>query len=443
MAGPEGAPIAGNLRRVLLVAPLPPERGGTSPGGVATHSAHLAEGLAADGLDVTVLATNVPAPSPLTASEQRGGVRIVPLYLPVKTADWLAPPYLRAVGLARALGYAARLARHSLPKAAGARQVALGHTLWYARTIARVRPEVLHVQHPLDRHLYARLLLGWEGWRLPLVVTLHSFFAEHPDSVIQGLMRPNLAHADRFIAVSRDTARQAESLGADPRKIHVIRSGVDAERFRPRDPAAARRRLDIPQDARVVLFVGNLEPRKAVDVLLQATARLRTERGDGPLLAIVGTGASAGADDQEPRLRALGAALHLESSTRFVGRVSDDVLLDWYAAADVFALPSRSEAQGIAALEAMSSGLPVVASAVGGLLETIEDGHTGLLVPPGDEQALAAALGRLLADPGFGQQVGAAGRAAVVREFSWPASVRATCAVYEEAFRSRLQETPR
>src|SRR5207244_3091202 len=88
-------------------------------------------------------------------------------------------------------------------------------------------------------------------------------------------------------------------------------------------------------------------------------------------------------EDQTDRLISLSRELHLDRSVNFVGSVDDQQLLDYYAAANVFALPSSSEAQGIVALEAMACGLPVVASAVGGLLGTIHDGHTGFLVAPG------------------------------------------------------------
>jgi D-inositol-3-phosphate glycosyltransferase len=117
---------------------------------------------------------------------------------------------------------------------------------------------------------------------------------------------------------------------------------------------------------------------------------------------------------------------------RFAGRVDDRQLQDWYAAADVFALPSSSEAQGIVALEAMACRLPVVATAVGGLVGTIEDGLTGFLVPPGDVAALASPLLMLLQDPARRQAIGAAARQAVERDFSWKRSIEATLEVYRE-----------
>jgi type III pantothenate kinase len=119
-------------------------------------------------------------------------------------------------------------------------------------------------------------------------------------------------------------------------------------------------------------------------------------------------------------------------TVHFVGRVEDQPLLDYYAAADVFALPSSSEAQGIVALEAMACGLPVIATAVGGLLETIDDGRTGHLVPSGDVAALAEGVLKLLENEPHRREIAAAARMAVERDFSWPKAVAATIEVYRD-----------
>jgi D-inositol-3-phosphate glycosyltransferase len=301
--------------------------------------------------------------------------------------------------------------------------------IWYRRFVTNVRPMLLHVQHPLERCLYARAVLHFERWRLPLVVTAHSLFGEHSDEAIHTLMAPNLRAADHVIAVSDHIADQAISLGVAPDRISVIRSGVDLDHFRPRDRALARVALGISEQMPLVLFVGNLEPRKQVDVLLRAIAHVR-DNVPGLVALIVGSGESAGVQDQTVRLVRLSEELGLDGVVQFVGRVADEHLLDMYAAADVFALPSSSEAQGIAALEAMASGLPVVASAVGGLLGTIDDGQTGCLVPPGDVTSLASRIRELLQDRARRATMAAAARLKVERDFSWQRAVAATIEVY-------------
>jgi glycosyltransferase involved in cell wall biosynthesis len=403
--------------RVALIGPLPPEMGGATPGGVATHLAYLATGLAAvDGLDVSVLATNVQGTS---------GV-----YVPQKLADWLAPGYLRFVGAGRAIRYAAHLARR---RADTSRREVLANLLAYARFLDAVKPDVIHVQHPLERVTYVRTLRTLEPRLVeaPLVVTAHSFFGEHPEALIRQVMAPNLAAASRVIAVSPHIADQAVSLGVDAQRIRVIRSGVDTDRFAPRDRALARQKLGVAESARLVLFVGNLEPRKQLDVLFRALHQIKP-RVPAAQLVIVGSGESAGALDQTQPLQKLSVELGLQSVLRFVGRVSEEALLQWYAAADVFVLPSSSEAQGIVALEAMACGLPVVASAVGGLLGTLDDGHTGYLVPSGGVGPLADRIAGLLEDEPRRTSVGVAARERVVREFSWSRAVADTLQVFSE-----------
>src|SRR5262249_54166666 len=144
----------------------------------------------------------------------------------------------------------------------------LADRLWYRRFLRTARPDVVHVQHPLERLSTARAVLDAEQRRLLLVATLHSFFGEHSHATIRTQMGPNLALADRLIAVSPHIAEQAIELGADPARLKVIRSGVDVNRFRPRDRRAARAALGLDPDVPLVLFVGNLEPRKGVERLI-------------------------------------------------------------------------------------------------------------------------------------------------------------------------------
>jgi D-inositol-3-phosphate glycosyltransferase len=249
-------------------------------------------------------------------------------------------------------------------------------------------------------------------------------------------MAPNLRVADRVIAVSGHIAEQAIQLGVEPTRVRVIRSGVDVQRFQPRDRAAARQQLGIADATPLVLFVGNLEPRKQLDVLVQAMVEVRRQSGTAELF-LVGSGELAGVHDQTARLMHLTRELELSHAVHFVGAIEDDQLMNFYAAADVFALPSSSEAQGIVALEAMACGLPVVATAVGGLLETIEDRRTGLLVPAGDVRALADGLVALLNDEPNRQAIAAVARQVVERDFSWSRSIEATIEVYRDVLGCR------
>ncbi|MDX6448470.1 MAG: glycogen synthase [Gaiellaceae bacterium] len=211
---------------------------------------------------------------------------------------------------------------------------------------------------------------------------------------LPALARPILRRARLVIAASTALAEQAAELGA--REVRVIPSGVDV----PRDVAE-------PADPPEVLYAGRLSAEKGIRELVEATAGMKlVVAGDGPLR------------DEVP-----GA----------LGFVPHDELLDLYARASVVACPSHREGFGVVCAEAMAHGRPVVAGAVGGLLDLVVDGQTGLLVPPRDSAALRAALERLLADGALRRRLGVAGRDRARRLLSWKTVTDATIAAYREA----------
>jgi glycosyltransferase involved in cell wall biosynthesis len=208
------------------------------------------------------------------------------------------------------------------------------------------------------------------------------------------LARDVLQRARLVIAASNELADDARALGA--RDVRVIPSGVDL-------PAQVGEEAHPPE----VLYAGRLSPEKGVLELVEAAEGLNlVVAGDGPL-----------------RARVPGAQ----------GFVPHDELQRLYARAAVVACPSRREGFGVACLEAMAHGRPVVATAVGGLLDLVVDGETGIVVPPRDPVALRSALQRLLADPELRRSLGAAGRERARERFSWDEVTDATLAAYAEA----------
>jgi glycosyltransferase involved in cell wall biosynthesis len=213
------------------------------------------------------------------------------------------------------------------------------------------------------------------------------------------------AHA--VVANSAAALRQLVSEGVPAGRVAIIPNGVDAHRFAARDAM---------RPVSTILTVANLRKEKAHEVLLTAAARLLLHQphlrfviaGDGPRLA---------------ELRELAAALHIADRVTFLGHCEDVPSL--LAQADVFVLPSRSEAFPNGAIEAMAAGLPVVATAVGGLLDLIEDGRTGVLVRPDDPVALADAIEALVLSPERGHALGTAARDEVTRRYSFDRMVRA------------------
>jgi glycosyltransferase involved in cell wall biosynthesis len=226
----------------------------------------------------------------------------------------------------------------------------------------------------------------------PWVVTAHGRdvrnLARRP---VRRATAAGLSGASAVIAVSRRLAADLRASGLDLPPLYVAHMGVDLERFRPADRAAARRRLHLDAEGPLVLAVGGLTERKNPLGLLQAFARVRAARPDARL-AFVGDGPLAGALDAGT------ARLGLSGAVIRAGAMSHDHVPEWMAACDVLAMPSLVEPLGIVALEALASGRPVVATTEGGAREVVPDG-LGALVDPHDPGAIAAALGRLLDAP--------------------------------------------
>jgi glycosyltransferase involved in cell wall biosynthesis len=189
-----------------------------------------------------------------------------------------------------------------------------------------------------------------------------------------------LPEADAMVAVSRPLASELESLGVPRERIHLVHNGIDASLFGTAERARARRALGLPQEERVLLFVGRLEERKGIFDLLEAFERVR-RRVDARLV-LVGDGVAAA------RVRAAATGGRI----RVVGARPHDEVSQWMAASDLLVLPSWMEGTPNVVLEALSSGRPVVATRVGGVPDLLSDDRAGILVPPRDPDALADAI---------------------------------------------------
>jgi glycosyltransferase involved in cell wall biosynthesis len=197
---------------------------------------------------------------------------------------------------------------------------------------------------------------------------------------------------------------------------------VDTGRYHPAGPEerrALRARLAIPEEARVVVFTGRLLRGKGIEVLIEAFAQVARRDALAHLL-VVGSGEGQ-ALSVEGAIRSSVSTAGLDKRVTFTGRVEN--VDDHLRASDVFAFPSFFEALPLSVIEAASCGLACVATPVGGIVDVLDDGRSGVLVPPGDVAGLTAALEGLLADPGRRTTLGAAAREAVERRFDFDASV--------------------
>lgn len=292
---------------------------------------------------------------------------------------------------------------------AGQRLSGKWNALGMARIFRAFRPDIVHTRNwtCIDAIIAARLA------GVPIVVHgEHGREAADPDggnTFRRRLRRCLNPLITEFVAVSRDLKGWLVSdVGVPVRKVTQICNGVDTETFTPLRRASVRSALGIAADQIVIGTVGRLDPVKDHKGLIQAFYRLHPVQRQ--LLVIVGSGPTRAALD---RLR---LGLGLGDRIRLLGERDDVHLL--LPALDIFVLPSLAEGMSNAILEAMASGLPVVATRVGGNPELVQDGVTGALVPPRSSEALAAALAQYLADAALIRKHGDAGRRRAVREFS-------------------------
>ncbi|MCD1143942.1 glycosyltransferase [Kocuria sp. LUK] len=384
--------------------------GGVDAGGQNVYVAALAEGLARRGHDVSVY-TRRDDPALPEVVEQAPGVRVV--HVPAGPAgplpkDELAP-YMDEFGR------------------------------WLARDWARTgAPDLVHA-HFWMSGLAARRAA--EAHRIPVVQTFHALGAvkrRHQgaaDTSPAGRLAAEhglITGADLVLATCRDERAELLALGGDPSRIDVVPCGVDLGAFAPAPPrpAGARKRI---------LALGRLVERKGVDVAVRALAEL-----PGAELVVAG-GPDRAELDRDPealRLRALARELGVADRVELLGRVDHRDTAELLAGADVVACLPWYEPFGMVPLEAMACARPVVGSAVGGLLDSVEDGVTGLLVPPRDPAGAATALRALLEDPQRAARMGRAGRERVERRFGWGRVAEQTERSYERALGRHRREHP-
>lgn len=367
-------------------------------GGMQNHTAELTRSLDRLGVNQVVLTTRPPG----APGEQRlaTGARVIRVGAPVR--------HLRQ-------GYGAYAALRAPSLAAGA--------------------DLIHAHQGEDLAVLpvAATLAGAYG--LPLVITVHaslrhtlrvsgprSLMLKVAGSAVEGLGK---RRAGSIITL---TPRMAERLCGDglaPGGVHVIPSGVDPALFAAARPDPLVTGIPGPR----ILYVGRVHPGKGVLRLVEAVRLMRAAETSAHLV-IVGDGPA------RPRVERAVHDYGLTDRVHLLGAVPHERVPGVLAAADLLVLPSFYEELGSVLLEGMQAGLPIVATRVGGIPTVIEDGINGLLVPPDDVASLAAAVGRLLADPHLARRMAARGRAKAA-EFAWPALALQVLDVYRKALGER------
>lgn len=239
----------------------------------------------------------------------------------------------------------------------------------------------------------------------------------HPVKLAIRLRNTLLRRAARFVSISRVIETEYLAQGIPSARIVAIPNSVNPARFSPvahAERSALRARLGIAQDRRVATFTGRLVTTKGLPSLLRAWSLVAADRPD-VLLVLVGSG-GLGLQNCEAELRRYASEHDLENSLMFTGSV--DNVHEYLQASDMFVFPSQREAFGISIIEAMACGLPVVTTGVDGIRDVVRPDVDALLVPPGDDAALAAAITRVLAGGQEIEAMGAAGRRQVLERYS-------------------------
>jgi glycosyltransferase involved in cell wall biosynthesis len=282
--------------------------------------------------------------------------------------------------------------------------------------IRDLKPDLLHALHLTSYGFLA----GLSGWQPSVVSVWGTDVLEAPSltPLHRMITRQALARAGIITATGLRLAEATLPHTPRGKPVTVVPYGVDLARFMPA-PRGEPKRVMVGATSR-------LSPEKGLPHLLRATALLR-DRGVDVDLLLVGDG------PQRRALEHLAAELRIDGRVRFAGEAAHDAIPGLLQQMDVFALPSTWEGFGVSAVEASAMELPVVASNVHGVPDVVVHNRTGVLVPPANPQALAAAIERLASDAGLRRSLGHAGRAFVERHYRWQDNAGRMEMVYEDA----------
>ena len=284
-----------------------------------------------------------------------------------------------------------------------------------------------------------------QGSNKPFIHTIHGVLADEYEQARkshQQTLRNKLANLlmKHLAKLEAETAKEATAIvtiskysvekiqqyyGVNPNKIQIVPNGVDIEAFKPsKNQTALKQQFNLGTGPSV-LFVGNLIPRKGLLFLVKAAKVIVKQQPDTKFLI-------AGEGPLKNQLISSIKEENLSSNFTFLGRIEEKLLPSLYNCSDVFVLPSIQEGQGIVLLEAQASGKPVVAFDIGGIREAVQNGETGLLVNPGESDALAEALIKLLNDKTMHEKMGANGRKFIVENYTWDICSQKMLTVYHK-----------
>ncbi|MEO1287404.1 MAG: glycosyltransferase, partial [Chloroflexota bacterium] len=293
-------------------------------------------------------------------------------------------------------------------------------------------------------------LSGWvgqklkESWGTPFVQMFHTLGQMKQRILTHESIMPNqricteteiVEWADRIIAATPAEHSQLMWLyRANRRKIGIVPPGVNTERFYPRSEARAKAELGIDDSKKMLLFVGRIEPLKAIDSIIHALNVIRANAPDileQICFTVVGGDPHDSTDGEMQRLQSLTREYGLSDVVDFVGAKDQNLLPAYYAAATAVIMPSDYESFGMVSLEAMATGTPVIASNVGGLSYLVKDEQTGYLVPVRQADVIAERITRLVTDDTLARSMGD-NAAELAKQYAWSNIADRLCAVFDD-----------
>ncbi len=273
--------------------------------------------------------------------------------------------------------------------------------------------------------------------RTPSVITIQGgcisagFESNLSGRILRKLQKWSFKNADLVHVISQSLADGAKKLGS--RNIVVIPNGVDSRLFKPMDKDKLRKRYGIPAGEKIVISVARLNPVKGVDHLIKAIA-LVEERMPNLRLVVIGDG------EQREELERLINQLRIDSKVQLLGFLPHQQISEYLNISDVFILSSRHEGLGIALIEAMACGVPVIGSRVDGIVDIIDEGKNGILVPSGDAKVLAEGIERLLQDENLRDNFIEEGFKKVEERFLWDSILQQIEQIYISLVHDKKRE---
>ncbi len=264
------------------------------------------------------------------------------------------------------------------------------------KLVKRIMPDVIHVQAP--DFFSSIAIIAAAIMKIPIIATVHRGELEDPAKLMSLVRKFAYPRFRKIVAVSEFTKSLTRKTGAKMNNVVVIYNSCNQQLFLPRDKLTARKNLGLPIDKKIILYVGNLVKIKGIYTLIES-CRIICAKIPDSIILIVGDGI------ERTKVESLVTSYGLDNNIKFLKSLEPSKIPPYYNSADTFILPSFIEGHSVALLEAMSSGLPIVASMVGGNKETVEDGVNGFLFEAGCSDMLAQKTIKILTDDSVSRQM--------------------------------------